>query len=113
MKRNNKYIAKLRGAPVGYKEIDFKYEIDTRILSKVLIDPDTKKDDAMKLAEWLLDRYYSDNQFIRIAIFDDIDTARYFNNNDNLETKLDKHYLILVTASKNTGYKNIKWMKKE
>ena len=67
----------------------------------------------MNLGQSLLDKYYSQYEFIHIAIFDNLYTAQNVMNDSLPIRELDKHYIVQVTVNKNTGYSKVEWFKKE
>lgn len=101
----------VRKPPVKYKIVKGGRQKEG-ISMEVVVAPDTLKEQALELGNFLRDKYLGDNAHVEIGIFDDIRCAVGRFNTSIPQGHFFRHYLVQVSVDTSSGLDTVEWIKK-
>jgi len=97
-------------SPLDYEIIREGETSPGRALIEILVSIDATKEEAMVLADYLVDKYQqSQYNFMYIDIFDSLECAHRFDTVDYPLSEEQKHHLVAIIINKSQDYVDIEW----
>lgn len=100
--------------PLEYEIIREAESSPGHALITILVSPNATKEQALALADYLVDKYSVSNySFMYIDIFDSLETATHYGEANYPESEELLHYLVAIIINRSQNYIDIAWMATE